>query len=130
MEQIEGLSISLNLDSSGMTRSLKSLKERLKDVSAEMTANMSVFDRNERSIEKYETRLNGLNRKLNLQREAASAAREEHARMVQQHGEGSRQALRAARAYNTEIAALNNLERFVGDVRREFQEFQEEHRVS
>ncbi|MDX8288832.1 phage tail tape measure protein [Metabacillus indicus] len=130
MERIEGLSINLALDATSMTRGLKGLKEKLKDVTAEMTANMSVFDRNEQSVEKYETRLSGLNRKLDVQREVTQAAREEYDRMVQQHGEGSVQADRAARAFNNEVAALNNLERFVNGVTEEFEEFQRELEIS
>ncbi|GKU81197.1 phage tail tape measure protein [Niallia sp. NCCP-28] len=130
MDRIEGMSISLDLDTVRVTSGLKGLKNSMRTLSSEVRANMSVFDRADRSIEKYETQVDGLNRRLELQTAITEEARSEYERMVQQHGEGSKQAEKAARAYNNEVAALNNLGRYVDNVRQELADLREEQRIS
>lgn len=123
---IQGLSIGLNLDSTGLDRGLKSAKQSVKMMSSEMASNMSAFDRSERSVNKYQTQIGGLTNKLNAQKQVTSAARAEYDRMVATHGEGSTQANRAAAAYNNEVAAVNNLERHVESLTEEMRQFQAE----
>src|SRR5690606_13751422 len=127
---IQGLSIGLSLETAGIERSLKALKGQLKGVDAEMKANMSAFSRSEQSVEKYETRLGGMNKKLDATKAAVNAARREHERMVELHGEGSRQAQASGAAYNNLAADFNNLERQIGEVAEEFQQFQREQEVA
>ncbi|MGG3383083.1 phage tail tape measure protein [Heyndrickxia faecalis] len=112
-ERIEGMSIGLDLDSAALERGLTGLRDKLKIVNSEMRANLSAFDRADESIEKYETRLNGLNRKLEVQKAIVKQARSEYEKMVQEHGEGSKEADNAIKAYNNEVASLNNLERYI-----------------
>ncbi|WP_382549433.1 hypothetical protein, partial [Streptomyces sp. NPDC057131] len=78
MERIEGLSIGLDLDQTALNRGLTGLRERLRTVNSEMRANLSAFDRGDRSVSAFETRLNGLNRKLQVQEEITKAARHEY----------------------------------------------------
>lgn len=128
MEQITGLSIGLDLDTVALNRGLTGLRERLRTVNSEMRANLSAFDRGDRSVASFETKLNGLNRKLQVQEEITKSARQEYEKMVQQHGEGSREAERAATAYNREVASLNTLRRNVTNTQRELAELREEQR--
>lgn len=123
---IQGLSIGLGLDTTGIDQGLKQLKPKLAMVNSEMKANMSAFDKGEKSVNKYETQLTGLNKKLELQKSATAAAKAEYEKMVAQHGEGSRQAERAATAYNNEVASVNNLERHVNSLTDELRQFQTE----
>ncbi|MEK4973250.1 phage tail tape measure protein [Niallia sp. FSL R7-0648] len=127
-ERIEGLSIGLDLDSTALNRGLKGLKDQLRTVNSEMKANLSAFDRGERSVAKYETIITGLNRKLQVQESVTTAARQEYEKMVREHGEGSREAERAARSYNNEVAALNTLQRRLQNTQRELADFREEQR--
>lgn len=127
---IQGLSIGLGLDTTGIDQGMKNLNSKLKAVNSEMKANMSAFDRGEKSVEKYQTQLTGMNKKLELQGRAVNEARREYEKMVQQHGEGSRQAERAATIYNNHVSDFNNLQRVVRDTTREFQEFQREQEVA
>ncbi|MDR4318386.1 Phage protein [Niallia circulans] len=127
-ERIEGLSIGLDLDSTALNRGLKGLKDHLRTVNSEMKANLSAFDRGERSVAKYETIISGLNRKLQVQESVTTAARQEYEKMVREHGEGSREAERAARSYNNEVAALNTLQRRLQNTQRELADFREEQR--
>lgn len=112
-ERIEGLSVGLSLDTLEMERGLTGLKDRLKTVTAEMKNNMSVYDRADKSVEKYETRIGGLNKKLQVQEKVTDAARKSYENMVDEYGAGSKQAERAQREYEKQSAALNNLSRYV-----------------
>ncbi|KIL45010.1 peptidoglycan DD-metalloendopeptidase family protein [Jeotgalibacillus soli] len=129
-ERIEGLSISLGLDTIGIDSGLKDLKRKMSLVSSEMKAGMSVFDRSEKSVSKYETQLGLLNKKLDVNKAAVANAKDEYERMNKQHGEGSKQADLAAKKYNDEVAALNNLERHIEGVSKEMKEFQEQQRIA
>ena len=128
--RIEGLSIGLDLDTLRLDRGLTGLKDRLRTVNAEMRKNMSAFDYGDRSIAKYETRLQGLNKKLEIQKAVTKEAKAEYEKMVAEHGEGSKEAEKAAREYNKQAAALNNLERYVDGVSKELAEMREQQRLT
>ncbi|MFH0070687.1 tape measure protein [Peribacillus sp. NPDC056705] len=130
MEKIEGLSIGLNLDSTALNRGLTGVKDKLWTVNSEMKANLSAFDRGDRSIGKYETRLVGLNRKLEVQKEVTKQAKLEYEKMVREHGEGSKEADKAASSYNKEVAALNNLERNIERTKQGLSKLREEQRIA
>ncbi|KIV37271.1 hypothetical protein, partial [Vibrio parahaemolyticus] len=72
MERIEGMSIGLNLETLQLQRGLTGLKDRMKTLNSEMKAHLSAFDRGAKSIEKYEATLQGLNRKMELQKRIVS----------------------------------------------------------
>ena len=91
-----------------------------------MRANLASFDRADRSVAKYETRLQGLNRKLELQTRIVEESRTEYERMVREYGEGSREAETAARAYNNQVASLRNLERSIARTSQELADIREE----
>lgn len=128
--KIEGLSIELDLDSVKVDRGLKGLKDNLRTVNSEMKSNMSAFDRSDRSIGKYETRLGGLNKKLELQKRVTAEAKTEYEKMVREHGEGSKEAEKAAREYNNQAASLNNLERYVQGATEELERLKREQRIA
>ncbi|GIP63368.1 hypothetical protein J32TS6_19230 [Virgibacillus pantothenticus] len=121
MQRIEGLSIALDLDTLRLDRGLTGLKDRLRTVNSEMRSNMSAFDRGDKSVAKYETRLRGLNKKLEVQKAVTKAAKAEYQKMVDEYGEGSKEAEKAAREYNNQAAALNNLDRYVSNTREELE---------
>ena len=129
-ERIKGLSIPLELETIKVERGLTGLKDRLKTVNAEMKRNMSAFDRSDRSIGKYETRLAGLNKKLEVQTKITEESEKKYRDMVQQHGEGSKQAEKAAQEYNKQSAELKNLQSYTEDVRKELKKLQEEQRIA
>ncbi|WP_277679485.1 tape measure protein [Gracilibacillus dipsosauri] len=130
MEKIKGLAIDLDLDHLSVDRGLRGLKDNLRTVNSEMKRNMSSFDRGERSVHKYETRLHGLNRKLEVQKVAVAEAKKEYEKMVEQHGKNSVEAQKAAREYNNQAAALNNLERYIDRTKSELQKFEREQRIA
>ena len=78
-----------------------------------MKANLSQFDRADRSLEKHQTVLDGLNRKLTIQQTITDKARITYEKMVASHGEGSKEADKAAKAFNDESAKLQGLQRSI-----------------
>ncbi|WP_407270594.1 phage tail tape measure protein [Radiobacillus sp. PE A8.2] len=129
-ERIEGLSIELDLETMKINSGLKDLKSQLTVVNSEMKANMSAFDKSDKSIGKYETRLQGLNKKLDVQKAVTDSARKSYEKMVKEHGEGSKEANKAAKEYNNQVASLNNLSHYVGRVEDDLSKLKEEQRIS
>ena len=84
-----------------------------------MKANMSAFDQGDKSLQKYQVQLDGLNKKLSVQEARVESARKTYDKMVAAHGEGSKEAEKAAIALNKESASFNNLERYIGKVTEE-----------
>ncbi|WP_277627775.1 hypothetical protein [Priestia flexa] len=128
MERIEGISIGLDLETLQLERGLTGLKDRFKTVNSELNTTLSAFDKGEKSIEKYEATLNGLNKKLELQKRIVSESRAQYEKMVKEHGEGSKQADAAARAYNNQATKLNNLQRSVQRTESSLSDLQDEQR--
>ena len=123
-ERIEGLSIGLDLDSVQVESGLKDLNKKLALVNSEMKANLSAFDKGDASLKNYQTQLDGLNKKLEIQKTKVDSARQTYEKMAKAHGEGSKEADAAATAYNKELASLNNLERYIGSVTTEMNKSQ------
>ena len=123
-ERIEGLSIGLDLDSVQVESGLQDLNKKLALVNSEMKANLSAFDKGDASLKKYQTQLDGLNKKLEIQKTKVDGARQAYEKMAKAHGEGSKEADAAATAYNKELASLNNLQRYIGSVTTEMNKSQ------
>lgn len=129
-EMIKGLSIDIGLNTMNLDAGLKDVKANLKAVAAEQKANMSAFDRGEKSIQKYTVQLEGMNKRLEVQRAVTDKASTSYEKMVQQHGEGSKEAQKAAKTYNEEVAQLNNLQRSVDKVTDEMKEFERQQGIA
>ncbi|WP_062105210.1 hypothetical protein [Bacillus niameyensis] len=130
MEKLKGLSIELDLETMKVNSGLTDLKSKLKRVNSEMKLNLSAFDRSERSVKKYETQLYGLNRRLEAQKIATESAKKAYEKMVEAHGEGSKEADKAAANYNYEAATLRDLERRVESTKQAFQDFRKEQEIA
>lgn len=68
MEKIEGYAIKNTMDNTGIEEGMKGLKRQMGVLSSEVKSNMSSFGKAEKSVQKYQTRLDGLNNKMKVQK--------------------------------------------------------------
>lgn len=129
-ERIEGLSIGLDLDTLKVDSGMTDLRSKLRLVNSEMKANLSAFDKGDKSLEKYQTTLNGLNKKIEVQRAITEKAYTTYQKMVKEYGEGSKEADKAANHFNNQSASLNNLQRAANRTENELRELREEQNKS
>ncbi|PCF86398.1 phage tail tape measure protein [Staphylococcus intermedius] len=73
-ETLQGFTLEMKLDALGVQEGMKSLKRQLGVVNSEMKANLSAFDKSEKSMERYETQLKGLNERLKVQKQMFNQA--------------------------------------------------------
>ncbi|MDU0374336.1 phage tail tape measure protein [Staphylococcus pseudintermedius] len=76
-EKLQGLTLELGLDTLGMQEGMKGLKRQLGVINSEMKANLSAFDKSEKSMQSYETKINGLNQRLKVQKQMFNQAETE-----------------------------------------------------
>ena len=130
MAKLPGLTIDMGLNHTNVTKSMKSLKSDISLVNSEMRKNMSAFDYSERSAKKYQTRLDGLEKKLKIQGEVVKNAKKELSDMTAEYGENSEEAKKAARQLNNVEAQYNNLERSVDKAEQQLADFNREQKIS
>src|SRR5699024_2833050 len=121
--------IKVDLDSSGVNKSMTGINRQLKSVNSEMRANLSSFGRAEKSTEKYGVKIDGLTKRQKLQKESVEQARKEYQEMVKQHGENSAKAEGAAIKLNEQIALYEETGRELSNLSSEFEEFQRQQEI-
>ncbi|QQS85816.1 phage tail tape measure protein [Staphylococcus carnosus] len=75
MENIEGYAIKNTMDNTGVEEGMKGFKRQMGVLSSEVKANMSSFGKAEKSVQKYQTRLDGLNNKMKVQKKMYDQAK-------------------------------------------------------
>lgn len=76
-DRTDGLTIVNSIDNTKVNEGMKSLKRNLGVVNSELKANMSTFDKSEKSMQKYRTRIDGLNQKMKIQKQMFNQAEQE-----------------------------------------------------
>src|SRR5699024_9418303 len=108
------------------SKSMTGLKRQMKSVNTEMRANLSQFGRSEKSVKKYQTQIDSLTKRHQLQEKAVEQARKEYNQMVKTHGEGSAKAEEYAIKLNEQVALFNETERELENAKTALAKFQRE----
>lgn len=76
-DNIKGVTIRNTMDNSQVEEGFKGLKRQLGLANSELKANLSAFDKSEKSMKQYQTRIDGLNNKMKIQKQMFNQAEQE-----------------------------------------------------
>ncbi|MDW8546361.1 phage tail tape measure protein [Staphylococcus pseudoxylosus] len=76
-ENIKGVTIRNTIDNSQVEEGFKGLKRQLGLANSELKSNLSAFEKSEQSMKKYQTRIDGLNNKMKVQKQMFNQAEQE-----------------------------------------------------
>src|SRR5699024_900859 len=96
--------IKVDLDSAGVEKSMTGLQRQLKSSNKAMGAQLSAFDRGEKSASKYGVIIEGLSNRHRIQGRMVEEARDKYNEMSDTYGENSVKAQQAAQQLNEQIA--------------------------
>lgn len=116
--------IKVDLDSAGVEKSMTGLQRQLKSSNKAMGAQLSAFDRGEKSTKKYGVLIEGLTNRHRIQAQMVEEARKKYNQMADQHGKTSVKAQKASQELNEQISLYQETSRELDNVTAEFQEFQ------
>ena len=116
--------IKVDLDSTGVEKSMTGLQRQLKSSNKAMGAQLSAFDRGEKSSKKYGVMIEGLTNRHRIQARMVEEARKKYEHMSSEYGENSVKAQKASQELNEQIALYQETGRELDKVSAEFKEFQ------
>lgn len=76
-DNIKGVTIRNTMDNSQVEEGFKGLKRQLGLANSELKSNLSAFDKSEKSMKQYQTRIDGLNNKMKIQKQMFNQAEQE-----------------------------------------------------
>lgn len=100
-ENIQGLTIKNKIDNSQVEEGFKGLQRQLGLANSELRANMSAFDKTEKSMKKYQTRLNGLNKNMKVQKQMLNQAENELKELNSNYAKAKQRVSSVEKAYNS-----------------------------
>lgn len=116
--------IKVDLDSAGVEKSMTGLQRQLKSSNKSMGAQLSAFDRGEKSADKYGVLIDGLSNRHKIQAGLVDEARSKYDDMTATYGDNSVKAQQAGQELNEQIARYQETGRELGKMQAEFEEFQ------
>src|SRR5690625_1907900 len=116
--------IKVDLDSTGVEKSMTGLQRQLRSSNKAMGAQLSVFSRGEKSAAKYGVLIEGLTNRHRIQGQMVQEARKKYDEMVRTYGENSVKAQEAEQKLNEQIALYQETGRELDTVTAEYKEFQ------
>ena len=129
-ERIRGLSIDLDLNDTGVNRSLASIRRSFRMFNQELRTNMNNFKVNEKSTESYKQAIKDLNGTLDNQKKNLNDLVKQYDKLQEEGKGNSRQAQNLATEISKQADNINYLEHQLGKVNKEFEEFQRQQRVA
>ncbi|WP_436870308.1 phage tail tape measure protein [Staphylococcus shinii] len=76
-DTVQGVTIRNTIDNSQVEEGFKGLKRQLGLANSELKSNLSAFEKSEQSMKKYQTRIDGLNNKMKIQKQMFNQAEQE-----------------------------------------------------
>lgn len=116
--------IKVDLDSAGVEKSMTGLQRQLRSSNKMMGAQLSAFDRGDRSARKYGVVIEGLSNRQRIQAQMVAEARTRYNQMTDAYGENSVKAQQAGQALNEQIARYQETSRELENITAEYKEFQ------
>ncbi|RZI03037.1 phage tail tape measure protein [Staphylococcus condimenti] len=104
-EKLQGFTLEMKLDSLGVQEGMKGLKRQLGVVNSEMKANLSAFDKAERSMDQYKTKIDGLNNKMKVQKQMFNQAESELKELNANYAKATSRVKGVEQAYKSLTAA-------------------------
>lgn len=116
--------IKVDLDSTGVEKSMTGLQRQLKSSNKSMGAQLSAFGRGEKSADKYGVVIDGLSNRHRIQGRMVTEARANYDNLSNTYGENSVKAQEASQKLNEQISLYQQTGRELDGMTGEFDEFQ------
>ncbi len=129
-ERIRGLSIGLDLDSSGMDRSISAIKRSFRDLNSGLKTNMNNFKYTEKSIDSYKTAIREMDKAMQGQKSNVNALKKELDALTQSGQSHTKKASQTRQEYNRQVDSLNMLGRQYENLTNDFKEFNREQQLA
>ncbi|RAI79296.1 phage tail tape measure protein [Macrococcoides goetzii] len=129
-ERIRGLSIDLDLDDTGITRSLGTIKRSFRDLNSSLKTNMNNFKYTEKSVDSYENAIEDLGTTIKGQQKNVSGLKAKMDELTQAGKSHTAEASKIRQEYNRQVDHLNMLERQLENTSQEFKEFTREQQIA
>lgn len=129
-ERIRGLSIGLDLESAGITRSLSEIRRSFNTLNSDLKLTSNNFKYTEKSTGSYKQRIKELDGTVGVYKKNVGELAKEYERVKKEQGENSKQAMDLRKEYNKQANELNRLEHELGNTTEEFKRFQKEQDIA
>ncbi|WP_200416280.1 phage tail tape measure protein [Virgibacillus salexigens] len=116
--------IKVDLDSAGVEKSMTGLQRQLKSSNKAMGAQLSAFDRGEKSTKKYGVLIEGLTNRHRIQAKMVEEARKKYNNLKEANKENTVAGQKASQELNEQISLYQETGRELDNVTADFQEFQ------
>lgn len=129
-ERIRGLSIGLDLDDTGISRSLGAIKRSFRDLNGSLKTNLNNFKYTEKSVENYEQAIDDLGSTLKDQQKNVSGLKSKMDELTQAGKSHTAEASKIRQEYNKQVDYLNMLEHQLESTSQEFKDFTREQEIA
>lgn len=129
-ERIRGLSIGLDLDDTGISRSLGAIKRSFRDLNGSLKTNLNNFKYTEKSVESYEQAIDDLGSTIKGQQKNVGGLKSKLDELTQAGKSHTAESSKIRQEYNKQVDYLNMLEHQLESTSQEFKDFTREQEIA